>query len=295
MARPTSEIYNQIITEKNKRLELNEIKNDSKMGIYSTWAWVTAGVIHAFESIMDAFVIDVNEVISNRINGTPQFYVNAALKFQLGDSLTVREDGMAFGYQNIDESKRIITQAAYQESPVEGNIDSKLLIKVATGSKGELQPLTEEQLVNVRAYFDKIKFAGTNVEVISRKGDVLVPRLTVYHDGILTEDIILTNVGNAIHEFIMETSFNSTLSVSKLMDRIRSIEHISDVYSDPDTIPEQGVYLTCYGASGQQEATTKVNRIAYMLSGYTRESSKVGDESELPTFREAIVLKVDRL
>ena len=155
--------------------------------------------------------------------------------------------------------------------------------------------MTEEQLVNVRAYFDKIKFAGTNVEVISRKGDVLVPRLTVYHDGILTEDIILTNVGNAIHEFIMETSFNSTLSVSKLMDRIRSIEHISDVYSDPDTIPEQGVYLTCYGASGQQEATTKVNRIAYMLSGYTRESSKVGDESELPTFREAIVLKVDRL
>ena len=100
MARPTSEIYNQIIAEKNKRLELNESKNDSKMGIYSTWAWVTAGVIHAFESIMDAFVIDVNEVISNRINGTPQFYVNAALKFQLGDSLTVREEGMAFGYQN---------------------------------------------------------------------------------------------------------------------------------------------------------------------------------------------------
>lgn len=294
MARQTSEIYNQIIVEKNKRLELNEIKNESKMGIYNAWAWITAGVIHTFESIMDAFVMDVNEVISNRINGTPQFYVNAALKFQLGDSLTVREDGMAFGYQNIDESKRIITQAAYQESPVEGNIDSKLLIKVATGTKGTLQSLTEEQLVNVRAYFDKIKFAGTNIEVISRKGDVLVPRLTVYHDGILTEDIVLSNVENAIHEFIMETSFNSTLSVSKLMDRVRSIEHITDVYADPDAIPEQGVYLTCYGASGLQETTTKVNRIAYMLSGYMRESTKTGDEKDLPTFREAIILKVDR-
>ena len=45
--------------------------------------------------------------------GTPAYYANALLQYQQGDELTVREDGLAFGYPNVDETKRIITQVSY--------------------------------------------------------------------------------------------------------------------------------------------------------------------------------------
>ncbi len=35
----------------------------------------------------------------------------------------------------------------------------------------------------INAYINKIKFAGTRIEVISRKGDVLIPMLSVFYDG----------------------------------------------------------------------------------------------------------------
>jgi hypothetical protein len=99
------------------------------------------------------------------------------LQYQKGDVLTVREDGLAFGYASTDENKRIITQVSYSESTSDVNLDSKLILKVATGTKGNLSAVSPEDLVMINAYIGQIKFAGTRVEVTSRNGDVLIPRL----------------------------------------------------------------------------------------------------------------------
>ena len=57
------------------------------------------------------------------------------------DELTVREDGLAFGYAQVDETKRIITQVSYVESTDDSNLDSKLVLKIATGTKGHLEAI----------------------------------------------------------------------------------------------------------------------------------------------------------
>lgn len=167
MSRTIKEIYNEAVAERNRRLELAEFASDSKLSVMNGILWVVAAAIYSFETLLDVFAVDISEAINGRINGTPAYYANALLQYQQGDELTVREDGLAFGYPNVDESKRIITQVSYVESTDDRNLDSKLILKVATGTKGNLSAIPPEDLVPINAYIGKLKFAGTRVEVIS--------------------------------------------------------------------------------------------------------------------------------
>lgn len=129
MSRTIKEIYNEAVQERNRRLELTEFASDSKLSVMNGILWTVAAVIYSFETLLDVFAVDISEAINNRINGTPDYYANALLQYQQGDELTVREDGLAFGYAQVDETKRIITQVSYVESTDDSNLDSKLVLK----------------------------------------------------------------------------------------------------------------------------------------------------------------------
>jgi hypothetical protein len=244
---------------------------------------------------MDTFIVDINDIIKDRINGTPSYYVNAALKYQHGDKLKIKDDGLGFGYEKTDETKRIITQASYQESSNPQSLDTKLILKVATGTNGKLSPLTEDQLTQVTAYINQIKFAGTYIEVVSRKGDIIIPRLTVFYDGSVMEETMRSALDDALNKFIMETKFNSAIYVSSIVSCLMAVEHVTDVYMDVNAVPQQGVYIVSYESDGTQSEEKRVGRMTYASSGFLRESSKEGEEKDIPNFRESIVLKVDSL
>lgn len=293
MARTINEIYKEIIAEKDKRLELSDIQSDSKVSIFNGIAWTVAAAIYSFETIMDVFTVDMNNALQERINGTPSYYVNSLLKYQHGDKLKIRDDGLGFGYEKVDESKRIVTQASYQEDSNEQSLDTKLILKVATGTNGKLSPLTSDQLMMVTSYVNQIKFAGTTIEVVSRKGDIIIPRLTVYHDGALPEETMRSKIDEALNSFIMETKFNSAIYVSNIVNCLMTVEHVTDVYMDVNTVPQQGVYIVSYESDGSMTNEKRIGRMTYANSGFLRESSKEDEEADIPNFREAIVLKVD--
>lgn len=293
MSRTIKDIYNEAVRERQKRLELSEFKSDSKMSVMNGILWVVAAVIYSFETLLDVFAVDITETINGRINGTPNYYANALLQYQKGDELIVREDGLAFGYASVDETKRIITQVSYVESTDDSNIDSKLILKVATGSKGNLEAISPEELIPINSYINKIKFAGTRIEVISTKGDVLVPRLTVFYDGAIPESEMYDAIEARLKEYVMNIDFDAAIYVSRLMDAIRSAEHITDVYIDETVSPEQGVFLACHDTDGKIQPLERIGRMAYTASGYLKESSGKDEEADLPSFREAIILKVE--
>lgn len=149
MSRTIKEIYNEAVKERDKRMELSEFASDSKLSVMNGILWVVAAVIYSFETLLDVFAVDISEAINGRINGTPNYYANALLQYQQGDELVVREDGLAFGYAQVDETKRIITQVSYSESTDDSNLDNKLILKIATGSKGNLEAIPAEELVPI--------------------------------------------------------------------------------------------------------------------------------------------------
>lgn len=293
MSRTIKEIYNEAVAERNRRLELTEFASDSKMSVMNGILWVVAAVIYSFESLLDVFAMDISEAINGRINGTPAYYANALLQYQQGDELTVREDGLAFGYANIDETKRIVTQVSYMESTDDRNLDSKLILKVATGAKGSLSAIPPKELAPINAYINKLKFAGTRVEVISTKGDVLIPRLTVFHDGAVPESEVYDSIEEQLNAYMMDIDFDAAVYVSRLTDAIRRAKHVTDVHIDGHAVPEQGVFIASHDTDGHIQPPQRIARMAYTASGYLKESSGKDEEDGLPNFREAIILKIE--
>lgn len=294
MSRTIRQIYEEAVAERNKRLELEEFSNDSKMSVLNGVAWMVAALIYTFESILDVFAVDVSETLESRINGTPRYYADALLNYQKGDRLVVREDGLAFGYANVDPSKRIITQVSYVESTDSQNVDSKLILKVATGERGALHEIDAEELTLIAAYINQLKFAGTRIEVISRKGDVLIPRVTVYWDGAVPEAEIYDALDEALYTYVMSIDFDAAIYVNRVWEAIRSVEHVTDVWIDSSDTPAQGIFLASYDGDGNLQPARRIERMTHTSSGYVRESTGTGVEAELPTFRQSIKLVIDQ-
>lgn len=293
MSRTIKEIYNEAIRERNKRMELTEFSSDSKLSILNGITWTVSAVIYSFETILDVFAIDISSAINSRINGTPTYYANALLQYQKGDVLTVREDGLAFGYASIDESKRIITQVSYSESTSDVNLDNKLIMKVATGLKGNLSEIPKHELLLINAYINKLTFVGTRIEVTSRKGDILIPYITIYHDGAVMESQIYDSIEEKLNEYIMNIDFDAGIYVSKVLDAVKKVEHVTDVHIDLDERNGQGIFIACYDGDGQLGKAQKIERMSHTSSGYIRQSTAKGDEAQIPTFRQAIKLIID--
>jgi hypothetical protein len=293
MSRTIKEIYSEAVKERNKRLELKEFSNDSKLSVMNAMIWIASAMIYTFETILDVFAVDISTTINNRVNGTPNYYANALLQYQKGDALSVREDGLAFGYQTTDDTKKIITQVSYSESSSDVNLYNKLILKVATGVKGNLSAISPDELILINAYINRIKFAGTRIEVTSRKGDVLIPRLSVYYDGAVLESQIYDAIEKSLNGYIMDVEFDAGVYVSKVIEAIRKVEHVTDVYIDETAVPEQGVFLACYDSDGQIEPVQKINRMTYTNSGYIKQSTGKDEETDLPNFRQAIKLIID--
>lgn len=293
MSRTIKDIYNEAVKERNKRLELAEFSNDSKLSIMNGITWAFAAVIYSFETLLDVFTLDISTAINSRVNGTPLFYVNALLQYQKGDELTVREDGLAFGYSEIDETKRIISQVSYSESSSDVNLDNKLILKVAQGEKGHLSPVAGDDLVLITSYLNKIKFAGTRIEVTSSEGDVLIPKLSVYYDGAIRETEIYDLIEEKLNDYMMTIDFDSSIYVSKIIEAIKNAEHVTDVYIDETANPEQGVFIASYDTDGKLMSPKKIGRMTHTNSGYLKVSSKEGQEKDIPGFREAIKLIVE--
>lgn len=294
MSRTIKDIYNEAIQERNKRLELKEFQSNSKVSIMNGITWAVAAVIHSFETLLDVFAIDISQVINQRVNGTPHYYVNALLQYQKGDELVVREDGLAFGYADVDETKRIISQVSYTESTDNINLDSKLILKVAGGTKGNLSTLPSDELPPINSYINKLKFAGTRIEIISRDGDVLIPRVQVYYDGAVPEAEVYDSLEEKLNNYIMAIPFDSSIYTSKIVESLRSAEHVTDVYIDPTGIPEQGFFIASYDTDNHITKAKRIERVTQTNSGFLKQSTGKGEEKDLPNFREAIKLIIDQ-
>lgn len=298
MARTLTEIYTVAKQCRDKYLELTEFQNDSKMSILDAFTWVTSSCIWAFENILDVFKVDLAKNLQNRVNGTPAYFANALLKYQSGDDLVISEDGASFSYATIDESKRIISKVSYSEVVEDGYHDKLAIYKIATGEPWAYARIEEDELLAIRAYLGKILFAGQHAMVVSRNGDVLIPRVTVYHDGAISEDELYTNIENSLNDFIANMSFDGMLYAQKIIDCIQNAEHVTDVEVDRTGTDQQGIFIAMYDDDNnlievEDSVEQRIGRYVIPNSGYIKQSTRSGKEENLQTWREAITLKLE--
>lgn len=309
MARTLSEIYQEAKAAREARMELTEFHNGSKMSVIDAFTWVTSACIWSFENIMDVFKVDVASDLQNKVNGTPAYYANALLKYQHGDQLMMNDEGTQFYYPSVDESKRVVTKVAYSE--VQNELiedkngvrtiykfyDKDLILKIATGTPGNYRQIDGETLTAIRAYMQSISFAGTHMTIVSRKGDILVPKVIVYYDGGITESEMYEAVEAALNDFIANLNYEGAVYVQKILDAIQRLDHVTDVHIDSNGTDHDGIYVVQYDddnnfiTDDKGNVLQRVDRYFIPNSGFIKQSS---EDEGMPRWVDTIKFVVEK-
>jgi len=227
MARSIQTLYDLIVAEKNATPELAGLTSNSATAIWRLWAWVTASVLFTVETMHDLFKAEISILLQALKPGTLPWYQALCKSFQYGHNLQWISG--KYGYATIDEAAMIVKQA----SVTEGN--RGLVIKIATETAGELQPLSAPQEAAFTSYIARRKYAGTKVSIVNSAANLLKVIGTIIYDPlVIAADG--TNIASgertidlAIKAYLRNLPFNGRLRLSSLVDAIQAVEGVYDV------------------------------------------------------------------
>ena len=241
MARELTEIYNELVAEKNtfttlnglqpaiddSQTLLNDLSTTSKVAIWRLVFFVVAVGIWTHENIFDLHKAEIEALAAEFIGGTVEWFQFECLKFQLGD--TLQFINQKFSYPIIDETKQIVDRCAIDE------VAGQLRIKVAKLDPTLPVPLSTPELNAFKAYVDEIKFAGVNVFVTSGIADqVRLTMKVVYNPLALSatgEDIDnpgVFPVEDAITAHVSNLPFTGVLNLTSLTDSVHAVGGVVD-------------------------------------------------------------------
>jgi hypothetical protein len=260
MARTKEEIYNSMLAAKTADTTLNAVLTSlSNTAIYRLMLWVIAETHYYFETLFDAFKVEVEDLALAAQVGNARWYRTIVLNFQYGDNLVLIGD--KYQYATIDATKKIVARCAIEEMP-----NSAIRIKVAKLDGNNLVALTNSEQNALISYVKKVRFAGTRFQIFSNNGDQLKIGFDIYFDPIITQSTVKTNVENTIKNYVSNLPFNGELVVTKLIDEIQKIDGVNDV------IFTEGAYRF-----SSSDPYTPITRNAIATGGFFTISATTGE------------------
>jgi len=255
MARSIQEIQNEIIAEKNATASLQGLNSDSATAIWKLWTYIIASSIWLLEKMWDAYRVEVDQIKSQAIVGTPGWYVAKAKEFQYGDAVTVDPVTWQPKYAAIDAEKQIIKRVAITSAA------GVSVLKVAKEGEGNIpQPLSTDELNAFTSYIrDYIQFAGAQISITNNMADRLYMKAEVFYDPVVAEPEVRTKVIEAIENYIVNLPFDGRLTRNGIIDAVRAIVYKNDIFIED--LKAKSEEATTY---------TEIKHTYQSVSGYLR-------------------------
>ena len=224
MARSIQEIYDDMVTVKNNRLELARLTSNSSSAIWRLILYVVAVGIHTLEKIFDTHRDEVNEIIQNILPHRPKWYRDKALKFMV-DTLLIPDTDI-FDTEGMSDEEIEAARVVKYAVATEEQGSSVLIIKTATGEPGYLQPLPPEQEEQFRNYIAEIRDAGVAFNVVNLPGDFFKCTIDVYYSPLLLDTDVERAVKEAIKFYLTGLPFNGEYSNMALIDAVQLVDGV---------------------------------------------------------------------
>lgn len=192
---------------------------------------IVASACYVLESIFDIFRREVDSRIATAVVATLPWYHRICLEYQHGDPLVLDEVTCMYGYQQVDESKRIVKYASCRDR------GGGVYILVA-GEDGEGYPaaLGEDELTAFREYFTRRKPVGIIADIYSFDPDDIRMELRIQYDPILLnpDGSLIAEpsrhpVEDAVNNYLADITYGGTFNRTKLMDAVQSAEGVVDL------------------------------------------------------------------
>lgn len=281
--RSVSQIYSEAVSVRNNYLQLTELnsgRSNSKLSMINLLTYVAAVCIHTYEAVLDVFQLKMTEVLNGRINGTPDWYVLTAKKFQynqsaeVGDALIFNEETMKIEYETINAANRIITKAAWQS----GEDGQSILLKVCKNNTNSNEinngipytQLTDNEMKAFKMFIQQIKFVGATIESVSYPGDILSivadnESPIFYNENYVTASQVMSSIQQSMIDFANEFEYNSILYYQTLLNVIRKTEHVVDISNGIK------IYVSSFNKeTGKYDEPVELKNRVRLKSGYIR-------------------------
>lgn len=201
----------------------------SAVSLESILFHIVAACCWVMETLLDGHKADVDGKVSQAVVASVPWYYKTARAFQYGDALVLDEVTQRYQYTTEDEAKQVVKYAAVTDRGTSVKI-------LAAGEKdGRPEPLAEDVLTAFSEYMNRVKVAGTVLEISSRAADSLTISATIYVDALVigTDGSRHSDgskpVEEAIHEYLRGIVYGGTFNKTRLVDAIQAVEGVTDV------------------------------------------------------------------
>ncbi len=230
MARTIEIIYDEMLQRKSAMPSLDTLDSTSKVAIWRLLLYIVAVSIWTIEKLFDTHKSELTTAIGNQKSGTLSWYRTAALKFQYGFDLL--DDSDKFNNTNAT-AEQITTSKIIKYAAVnEGGANGVIIVKIAGEINNTLSPILTEQYDSITAYFNEIKYAGSDITIINYLPDHLFLNVRIYRDPLVIDSTgmsILTGekpVEIAINQFLKDLPFNGELILAHLIDKLQNVQGV---------------------------------------------------------------------
>jgi len=273
MARSIAQIKQTIIDAKNQTTLstiLFKEEGGSQAGIFNMIADIFAILMNVAEQLWDSMSASISDTVVKGGVGTGRWWRERVLEFQNGDVLKYLNG--VYYYDVINAEKRLVTFCSVTETG-----SKTIQIKVAKGTT-PTKLTTPELTGGLQDYVDFLRFAGTQIDLISLDADKCYIEATVYYSGqyfSTIEDSVKSAITNYFNSISAGENFNGAVIVSEVSKAIQSVEGVSYVKINTikvrqDTVPFASAY-TLFNLS------TGVNNVLVnTYAGYVVEENTAG-------------------
>lgn len=190
---------------------------------------IVASCIYVLEALFARHRQEVDDVAAKAKVASVPWYHERVLAYQHGDALVLDEATMAYGYEEDAPERRVVKYAAVRD------MGTGLSILASAAANGRPAKLTDEQLVGLRYYIDRVKIAGVGTSVSSADADLIKVFATVYVDPLVlnADGRRITDgsypVRDAIDGYLAGVVYGGSLNKTKLVDAMQEAAGVVDV------------------------------------------------------------------
>lgn len=226
--RSTSEILDQMKTEKTAQPDLNVINTPSPVSRWNLFLFIVAQSTQIFEQILSYGITLIESLVKASKPATKDYikYLSINLfQYDATTPQTIITSNFAPTYAVIDASKRIITRCSIS-TVLPGCIEAKVAISEPPA------PMSGPQASAYSAFLNEILGPGVNYTVISTISDKIYVQADVIYDG-QSSAIIPAAVKQALSDYYKTLSsdlnFNGVLRVSDVEKTIKAVPGVVGV------------------------------------------------------------------
>lgn len=275
MARTTNEIFEAILTEKANEPALSDLTNNSQSSRWRLFAYIVAKFHNLVELLFEKHKKEVTIIVDQERWGKLGWYINKALVYQHGRALIAESD--TYDNSSLTDAE-IAAERVVKYASASEDADGKVILKVAKGTPGNLEPLSIPEKNGLQAYFNIIRPAGVRVVTITSNADLLKIVVDIQYDALILDSdgkrldgTSNTPVIDAINNYLSNIEFAGEFSNMAFENSIEVVEGCKIVdlrasfskYSDFDYVAISSRYRAYAGYMKLDEDNSIINYLPY--------------------------------